>query len=56
MNMTVYQTHGYRSRMDYLQSLANDFGVDLETVITLSDFLGHDEDFDLLVITLEGML
>lgn len=48
-----YTAHGYDSRRDYLDSLADDFGIDKQTVYTLADLLGPSEDFDGLVTTLE---
>jgi len=52
---SVYQEHGYESRDHYLGTLADDYGVDLETVLCLADLLGPNEDFDGLVTTLEDM-
>jgi len=43
----------YGSRHAYLVSLADDSGVELETVLMLADLLGPDEDFDGLVTALE---
>jgi hypothetical protein len=51
--MNVYQENGYESREDYLESLADDFGQDIETVMVLADLLGEDEDFDGLVSAME---
>ena len=51
--MNIYQENGYNSRSDYLECLADDFGVDLDTVQALADLLGQDEDFDGLVSSLE---
>ncbi len=48
--MTVYTENGYRNREDYLRHLADDYGVDLDTVKMLADLLGEQEDFDGLVI------
>ena len=50
-----YTAAGYDSRDDYLRCLAEDFGVDLETVKELSDVLGPNEDFDGLVSELEDL-
>jgi hypothetical protein len=44
---------GYRDRNDYLACLADSMEIDLETVKTLADLLGPNEDFDGLVTTLE---
>ena len=51
--MTVYQENGYKNRADYLKSMSEDYGVDLETVRLLADTLGENEDFDGLVVALE---
>lgn len=48
-----YKAHGYDSRRDYLDSLADDFGIDKQTVYTLADLLGPSEDFDGLPTMLE---
>jgi hypothetical protein len=51
--MTLYQREGYDNRTAYLQALAEDIGVDIQTVLTLADLLGPAEDFDGLVTSLE---
>lgn len=51
----VYKENGYSSRADYLSCLAEDYGVDLQTVEALADLLGPSEDFDGLVSSLEDM-
>jgi hypothetical protein len=51
--MSTYQNHGYRDRKEYLDSLADDLGVNPGTVYMLADLLGPDEDFDGLVTALE---
>lgn len=53
--MSIYTENGYKSRKDYLASLADDFGVSLEIVFTLASLLGPSEDFDALVTQLEDM-
>lgn len=55
MNNDIYQTNGYDDREDYLAHLAEDHGVDLDTVKALADLLGPNEDFDGLVTQLEDM-
>ena len=45
--------HGHENRRAYLLSLADDLGVDIQTVFMLADLLGADEDFDGLVTSLE---
>ncbi len=49
----LYQDHGYDSRRHYLESLSEDYGVPLDTVLTVADLLGPIEDFDGLVSTLQ---
>lgn len=51
--MSIYTEQGYTSRRDYLDSLAEDLGIDPQTVYTLADLLGPSEDFDGLVTALE---
>lgn len=51
--MIDYTAHGYANRRAYLQSLSEEFGVNLSTVQALADVLGPSEDFDVLVTTLE---
>ncbi len=53
--MSIYKNHGYENRKDYLEQLAEESGVDLETVLALSDVLGPTEDFDGLVTSLEDI-
>ena len=47
--MTVYQKHGFETRREYLENVADDYGVDVESVFALADLLGPEEDFDGLV-------
>ena len=51
--MNIYKENGYENRRDYLNSLAEEFDVDRETVYMLASLLGKEEDFDGLVTTLE---
>jgi len=51
--MNIYQENGYTDRKDYLNGLADDLGVDIETVLLTADLLGESEDFDGLVSMLE---
>ena len=53
--MSIYIENGYDSRMDYLESLAVDYGVPCSHVVALASLLGKDEDFDGLVTALEDM-
>lgn len=51
--MSIYQEKGYNSREDYLQCMADDYGVPLEVVNNLAMMLGEIEDFDGLIVALE---
>ena len=53
--MSIYTDNGYKNRKDYLNNLADDFGVDCDTVYQLASILGADEDFDGLVSSLEDL-
>lgn len=50
---SIYRRNGYASRLDYLKSLASDYGVSLKVVMQFSDALGMEEDFDALVTAVE---
>jgi hypothetical protein len=52
--MSIYTEQGYDHRADYLASLADEFGLELEAVRMLADLLGPTEDFDGLVTELES--
>lgn len=39
MNNDIYRANGYNDREDYLSCLAEDYGVDLDTVKALADLL-----------------
>ena len=51
--MSIYTDEGYESRRQYLDSLADDFGLDKSTVYALAGILGASEDFDGLVTACE---
>jgi hypothetical protein len=51
--MSIYTEEGYKSRRDYLDTLATDFGLDRSTVYALAGILGSSEDFDGLICALE---
>ena len=53
--MSIYTDEGYTSRRDYLENLADDFGVDRDTVFALAAMLGSSEDFDGLVTAVEDI-
>jgi hypothetical protein len=51
--MNIYQSEGFATRKQYLEHLAEDFGISKGDVFALADLLGEIEDFDALVSTLE---
>jgi hypothetical protein len=53
--MSVYLENGYKNRKDYLESVAEDTGHDIYTVMTLAQILGSNEDFDGLLTMLEDL-
>ena len=53
MDNETYIELGYNDREDYLEYLADEYGVDIQTVLSLAELLGEDEDFDGLVSSLE---
>jgi len=52
-NHNVYTQNGYDNRQDYLECLAVDYDVDIETVQAMA--IDPAEDFDGLVSYLEDM-
>jgi len=52
-NERIYVANGYKDRAEYLDSLADDRGIDRMTVDMLSDVLGESEDFDGLISALD---
>lgn len=52
---TVYQDNGYKNRKDYLECLAEDYGVEKDVVFALASMLGSTEDFDGLINALEDI-
>jgi hypothetical protein len=52
-NESVYAANGYRDREDYLNSLANDRGIERMAVDMIAGMLGETEDFDGLVTALD---
>jgi len=52
-NEGVYVANGYKDRGDYLDSLADDRGIDRTTVDIIADVLGETEDFDGLINALD---
>jgi len=52
MTQTVYEANGFKNRKEYLESLADEYGVSLETVYCISFLYGDSEDFDGLISAL----
>ena len=48
-----YTENGYESRKQYLENLADEYGVDRTTVFAMAQLLGPSEDFDGLISALE---
>jgi len=55
MTDSIYVQNGYANRDDYLECLAEDNEVDVETVFMLAGVLGENEDFDGLVTSIQDM-
>ena len=55
MHKNIYQENGYADRDDYLNCLSEDYGVPIESVYSLAEMLGENEDFDGLVSALEDI-
>ena len=53
IKMNIYQEHGYNNRKEYLESLAEEYGVDIDDVRAIADLYGDSEDFDGLITALE---
>lgn len=51
--MSIYTEHGYKNRTHYLESLAEERGIDEETVKMIADLYGPNEDFDGLITALD---
>lgn len=47
------ENNGYSSKEEYLQELAEENGLDIETVYMVADLLGDSELFDGLVTALQ---
>ena len=48
-----YEEDGAFDRYGYLRNLAENYGIDLPTLIDIADLLGAEEDFDGLISTLD---
>ena len=53
--MSIYEEEGCTNRREYLESLAEDFGLDTQTVFAVASILGASEDFDGLLSSLDDL-
>ena len=53
--MSIYTDKGYENRKDYIQTIADDYGVDLFQVVELATLLGPEEDFDGLISMIDEL-
>ena len=53
--MSIYTEKEYKDRQNYLNSVSDEYGVDINIVNSLADILGPDEDFDGLISILQDM-
>ena len=51
--MSIYTDQGYENRKDYLNGLAEEYGIDRDMVYAAASMLGPNEDFDGLVTTIQ---
>lgn len=49
----IYNERGYATRKDYLECLADDYGVDRAAVFAVAELLGPGEDFDGLIAMID---
>jgi len=49
----IYTDNGYTDRAEYLDSLAEEYEIDIDVVLNLAEILDPNEDFDGLVTTLQ---
>ena len=52
-NQSVYERNGYLNRTHYLDSIAEDNGLNSDDVHAVADMLGPSEDFDGLLDALD---
>ncbi len=53
MTQTIYEAHGFKNRSAYLENLAEEYGLDLFTVVSVAEMYGAAEDFDGLICALQ---
>lgn len=54
--MNIYQENGFKNREDYLNHIAEDYGIPVHEVYAIAEMLGEGEDFDALLTSLEDLL
>lgn len=50
-----YKRYGCNNRDEYLEMVADDYGITLDEVYAIADTLGPNEDFDGLLSVLDDM-
>lgn len=55
-DQTIYEREGYLSRRNYLETLADEYGLEAETVFSMASILGPNEDFDGLITALQDIV
>lgn len=53
--MNIYKENGFKNRNDYLDFLAEDYGVNPYKVHVLAELLGESEDFDGLITSIQDL-
>lgn len=53
--MNKYKENGFKNRNDYLDFLADDYGVSAYQVHVLAQMLGETEDFDGLITSVQDL-
>lgn len=51
----VYVAKGFADREDYLKSLSEKYGLEVDLIAMIADLYGEEEDFDSLVSTLQDI-
>jgi hypothetical protein len=55
-NRSVYVRNGFKDRQHYLNSLSDEYGVDMYSLSCIADMLGENEDFDGLISSLNDFV
>ena len=50
--MDIYWQNGFKNRREYLEYIADEYGIDTDIVISFSSILGEEEDFGYLLSVL----